>query len=194
MPNEERKRLRSLIREARERKRQTIDLDLVETLDIRITQLRGELAGLGWSQQAKSKWQRSKIERKQRRQERIAEYYRIENQHWAEFQHRVDYQRRIRELHEENWRQNKEWQSSNGPVGEERARTPIPRSIKQQVWLRDGGVCRKCGITDAQAMIRYGEHLHYDHIIPFSRNGADTVDNLQLLCGPCNRVKSNRLK
>jgi hypothetical protein len=77
------------------------------------------------------------------------------------------------------------------PVGELRTRTPIPRAIKQQVWIRDGGRCRHCDITDAEAMARDGEHLQYDHIIPFSRNGADTANNIQLLCGRCNRTKSD---
>jgi len=35
-------------------------------------------------------------------------------------------------------------------------------------------------------------HLHYDHIVPFSRNGTDTVNNIQLLCEPCNLAKGNR--
>lgn len=76
-------------------------------------------------------------------------------------------------------------------VGELRTRAPIPRAIRQQVWIRDGGRCRHCGITDAEAMARDGEHLQYDHIIPFSQNGADTANNIQLLCGRCNRAKSD---
>jgi hypothetical protein len=77
-------------------------------------------------------------------------------------------------------------------LGEERARIPIPKEVKRQVWARDGGRCRKCGITNDDSMLRYGEHLHFDHIIPFSKNGADTVANLQLLCGPCNREKADQ--
>jgi hypothetical protein len=76
------------------------------------------------------------------------------------------------------------------PAGEERVRQAIPKTIKQQVWVRDGGRCRHCGISDAEAMMRDAEHLHYDHIRPWSLNGADTVANIQLLCGPCNRTKS----
>jgi 5-methylcytosine-specific restriction endonuclease McrA len=75
-------------------------------------------------------------------------------------------------------------------LGEERTRVPIPKEIKRQVWARDGGRCRNCGITNDDSMLRYGEYLHFDHIIPFSKNGADTVSNLQLLCGPCNRAKA----
>jgi 5-methylcytosine-specific restriction endonuclease McrA len=72
-------------------------------------------------------------------------------------------------------------------------RAAIPRKVRQAVWARDEGQCRKCGITDADAMGRDGEHLHFDHVIPWSKGGTDTADNLQLLCGPCNRAKSDSL-
>ncbi|HSZ41731.1 MAG TPA: HNH endonuclease signature motif containing protein [Trebonia sp.] len=32
--------------------------------------------------------------------------------------------------------------------------------------------------------------LHFDHVIPVSRGGANTVANIQLLCGPGNRAKA----
>ena len=32
--------------------------------------------------------------------------------------------------------------------------------------------------------------LQYDHVIPLALGGASTTDNLQLLCGQCNRQKS----
>jgi 5-methylcytosine-specific restriction endonuclease McrA len=52
------------------------------------------------------------------------------------------------------------------------------------VATRDGGKCRQCG----------GAHdLQYDHIVPYSLGGSSTdVNNIQLLCGRCNRLKSNR--
>lgn len=60
----------------------------------------------------------------------------------------------------------------------------IPRHIRQEVWSRDGGKCTECGAKD---------YLEFDHIIPHSRGGANTVNNVQLLCRRCNSVKSDRI-
>jgi len=65
------------------------------------------------------------------------------------------------------------------PVGE-RHRRIIPQDVKIAVSARDGGRCRKCGSS---------EKLHFDHVIPVSRGGANSVANIQLLCGACNRAK-----
>jgi 5-methylcytosine-specific restriction endonuclease McrA len=68
------------------------------------------------------------------------------------------------------------------PVGERHSRI-IPQDVKIAVSARDGGRCRKCGSS---------EKLHFDHVIPVSRGGANTVANIQLLCGACNRAKGAR--
>lgn len=70
------------------------------------------------------------------------------------------------------------------PVGQ-RVRRSIPQDVKIAVSARDGGRCRQCGST---------HQLHFDHVIPVSRGGANTVANIQLLCGSCNRSKSAKPK
>lgn len=35
-------------------------------------------------------------------------------------------------------------------------------------------------------------HFEVDHVIPRSRGGTDHIENLQLLCGSCNRIKGDR--
>jgi 5-methylcytosine-specific restriction endonuclease McrA len=59
-------------------------------------------------------------------------------------------------------------------------REPIPREVRRAVFERDGGKCVECGSSF---------DLQYDHLIPVTLGGAPTVENLQLLCAPCNREK-----
>jgi hypothetical protein len=63
-------------------------------------------------------------------------------------------------------------------------RAPIPRDIVDAVYTRDGGRCVYCGSI---------ENLQVDHIIPFSKGGADSIENLQILCQKCNIAKSNKI-
>lgn len=60
----------------------------------------------------------------------------------------------------------------------------IPQAVKAAVWQRDNGKCAQCGASD---------YLEYDHIIPFSKGGATSTNNLQLLCRRCNLSKGDRL-
>lgn len=57
----------------------------------------------------------------------------------------------------------------------------IKQKIRQLVLDRDKK-CIECGST---------EELTIDHIIPLSRGGISTPDNLRTLCGKCNRRKSS---
>lgn len=63
-------------------------------------------------------------------------------------------------------------------------REAISRSVQREVWQRDAGMCVECGTRQL---------LCFDHIVPFSRGGSNTVRNLQLLCEPCNLSKGNRI-
>lgn len=63
-------------------------------------------------------------------------------------------------------------------------RVGIPTEIRRAVFERDGGRCVECGSNF---------DLQYDHVLPVSRGGATTVQNLQLLCADCNSRKSDSL-
>tara|TARA_A100001015_G_scaffold183577_1_gene204241 strand:+ start:4485 stop:4841 length:357 start_codon:yes stop_codon:yes gene_type:complete len=60
----------------------------------------------------------------------------------------------------------------------------ISQKVKNRVWNRDNGKCVICNSN---------ENLEFDHIIPFSKGGANTYRNIQLLCQACNRSKSNKI-
>ena len=60
----------------------------------------------------------------------------------------------------------------------------ISQSVKDKVWNRDGGKCVLCGSN---------ENIEFDHIVPFSKGGANTYRNIQILCESCNRKKSDNI-
>lgn len=70
--------------------------------------------------------------------------------------------------------------SAQGQLPLPSQRRVIPPDVRQLVWQRDQGRCVYCDSTT---------ELQMDHQIPVSMGGANTEQNLQLLCGPCNRRK-----
>jgi len=64
-------------------------------------------------------------------------------------------------------------------------RPAIPEDVRIAVWRRDEGKCTKCGSR---------ENLEYDHIIPISKGGNNTVRNIELLCEACNRSKRDNIQ
>lgn len=65
-------------------------------------------------------------------------------------------------------------------------REPSAR-LKVQVLMRDGNRCRLCGVECNDGL----HNIHFDHIIPWSKGGETTLDNLQVLCSDCNLAKGN---
>ncbi len=66
----------------------------------------------------------------------------------------------------------------------------IPAEIKRIVWHKHQGKC--CFKNPTTGRICGSQKFaQVDHIFPFSRGGAHTISNLQLLCGAHNRHKGS---
>jgi hypothetical protein len=70
------------------------------------------------------------------------------------------------------------------PPAAKRTRSTIPQDVKIAVAVRDQGRCQHCGT--------FAGPMEYDHVIPYSLGGDNSVENIQLLCRRCNAAKSNR--
>ena len=150
-----------------------------------------------WRQHA-----REAEERKKRQHERYLEYLEEEKKREESMEYRLEQAERMRaaaerekaeiasKLKERQRRRELEKQvrleliDSGELFGDEAKRPPIPRDVVDAVYRRDGARCVYCGST---------ENLQLDHIIPFSKGGATSLENLQLLCQKCNLEKSNKI-
>jgi hypothetical protein len=56
--------------------------------------------------------------------------------------------------------------------------------LRRIVKRRDHATCRYCGSKDADG--------HVDHVIPLSRGGSDSLDNLVWACSTCNLRKGSK--
>ncbi len=71
-------------------------------------------------------------------------------------------------------------------------RTDLPRirlsrtAIKKILYGNQAGICNGCAIHFQI------QNFEIDHIVPSSDGGAEVMENFQLLCGNCNRIKGVR--
>jgi 5-methylcytosine-specific restriction endonuclease McrA len=59
-----------------------------------------------------------------------------------------------------------------------------PAFTRFNVFLRDGFACQYCGSAD---------DLTFDHLVPRSKGGRTTWENIVTACAPCNLRKGDRL-
>lgn len=69
-------------------------------------------------------------------------------------------------------------------------RALMTSKLREHIKLRDDYTCKICGLstTDEPNLL-----LEIDHIIPLSKGGITSEDNLQTLCWRCNRTKGSKI-
>lgn len=69
-------------------------------------------------------------------------------------------------------------------------RALMTSKLREKIKKRDNYTCKKCGlsINDEKNLL-----LEIDHIIPLSKGGLTTEENLQTLCWKCNRAKGAKI-
>ena len=104
---------------------------------------------------------------------------------------------RRKELHGSSYNRYPEWEARAWPrplctshLGN--VKKKYPGAIVEEfdldtfiAWVQENyhTTCKYCG----------SEGHHIDHIVPLSKGGLHTKDNLQMLCAPCNRGKGDML-
>jgi hypothetical protein len=69
-----------------------------------------------------------------------------------------------------------------------RTRREISDRQRFRILVRDGFRCKACG---ASPLVQTGVELHVDHVLPWSKGGETTDDNLETKCKQCNLGKGN---
>lgn len=66
------------------------------------------------------------------------------------------------------------------------SRREFSKAVQREAFIRCNGKCEgeNCGAH------LYVGGFHYDHIIPDGNGGTPTLDNCQVLCKPCHKVKT----
>ncbi|MDR3518816.1 MAG: HNH endonuclease [Azospirillaceae bacterium] len=62
----------------------------------------------------------------------------------------------------------------------------FPAFTRYNIFCRDGWVCQYCGEPFS------AHELTFDHVVPRSRGGRTTWENVVSACSPCNLIKGNK--
>lgn len=70
-------------------------------------------------------------------------------------------------------------------------RALMTSKLREEIKIRDNYACKKCNLSirDEKNLL-----LEIDHIIPLSKGGITSEDNLQTLCWRCNRSKGAKVE
>jgi hypothetical protein len=70
-------------------------------------------------------------------------------------------------------------------------RALMTSALREKIKSRDNFSCKKCSLSirDEKNLL-----LEIDHVIPLSKGGITSEDNLQTLCWRCNRTKGSKIE
>lgn len=70
-------------------------------------------------------------------------------------------------------------------------RALMTSDLREKIKIRDNYTCQKCSLSadDERNLL-----LEIDHIIPLSKGGITSENNLQTLCWRCNRSKGSKIE
>lgn len=77
----------------------------------------------------------------------------------------------------------------------EKGRGLVDEINPYKIFIRDRWMCRACGCSAPRELRGSYDPCapELDHVVPLSKGGSHTMDNLQLLCRKCNGKKGNSL-
>ncbi len=104
----------------------------------------------------------------------------------AQFEEELDEVEGVPPLYDFSQEEGYDRRKASSYVARKTERQHIPRSLSYDVKKRDNRTCRLCGAKAPDV------ELHIDHIVPLSKGGETTLDNLQVLCADCNLGKGDR--
>ena len=64
-------------------------------------------------------------------------------------------------------------------------------NLREKIKIRDSYTCQKCTLS---TKTERNLLLEIDHIIPLSKGGITSENNLQTLCWKCNRSKGAKIE
>lgn len=68
----------------------------------------------------------------------------------------------------------------------------VPQALRRRVMARDHHICQICHKPGKHDTGPDDRSWHIDHILPWSKGGATTFENLRLTCATCNQRKADR--
>lgn len=115
------------------------------------------------------------------------------------YKRQLEYYKNNREYYAERY---KNW-SSNNPekrklINERRrnreANTESTLTLGEWEKIKKffGNSCAYCGISEKESINKFGERLHQEHIVPLSKGGGLTKNNIIPSCRSCNSSKKTK--